>query len=37
MIRIPPIKVGMSTAAVYPESTARAFARAAELGYDGSR
>lgn len=35
MIRIPPIKVGMSTAAVYPESTARAFARAAELGYDG--
>ncbi len=35
MIRIPPIKVGMSTAAVYPESTARAFARAADLGYDG--
>lgn len=25
----------MSTAAVYPESTARAFARAADLGYDG--
>jgi sugar phosphate isomerase/epimerase len=35
VIRIPPIKVGMSTAAVYPESTARAFARAADLGYDG--
>lgn len=35
MIRIPPIKVGLSTAAVYPESTARAFARAADLGYDG--
>jgi sugar phosphate isomerase/epimerase len=35
VIRIPPINVGMSTAAVYPESTARAFARAAELGYDG--
>lgn len=35
VIRIPPIKVGMSTAAAYPESTARAFARAAELGYDG--
>jgi len=35
VIRIPPIKVGLSTAAVYPESTARAFARAADLGYDG--
>ena len=30
-----PIKVGMSTAAVYPEGTAAAFALAAELGYDG--
>ena len=35
MIRIPPIKVGMSTAAVYPEGTAAAFELAAELGYDG--
>jgi sugar phosphate isomerase/epimerase len=35
VIRIPPVNVGMSTAAVYPESTPRAFARAAELGYDG--
>jgi sugar phosphate isomerase/epimerase len=35
VIRIPPIKVGMSTAAVYPEGTAAAFALAAELGYDG--
>lgn len=35
MIRIPPVKVGLSTAAVYPESTQRAFSRAAELGYDG--
>jgi len=35
VIRIPPIKVGMSTAAVYPEGTAAAFAMAADLGYDG--
>jgi sugar phosphate isomerase/epimerase len=35
VIRIPPIKVGMSTAAVYPEGTVAAFALAAELGYDG--
>ncbi len=35
VIRIPPITVGMSTAAVYPEGTAAAFALAAELGYDG--
>jgi len=35
VIRIPPIKVGMSTAAVYPEDTAAAFATAAGLGYDG--
>jgi len=35
VIRIPPVKVGMSTAAVYPEGTAAAFALAAELGYDG--
>ena len=35
VIRIPPVKVGMSTAAVYPEGTAAAFAMAAELGYDG--
>ena len=35
VIRIPPIKVGLSTASVYPEGTAAAFALAAELGYDG--
>jgi sugar phosphate isomerase/epimerase len=35
VIRIPPIKVGLSTAAVYPEGTQAAFALAAELGYDG--
>jgi sugar phosphate isomerase/epimerase len=35
VIRIPPVKVGMSTAAAYPEPTAEAFALAAELGYDG--
>lgn len=35
VIRIPPIKVGMSTAAVYPEGAAEAFSLAAELGYDG--
>jgi sugar phosphate isomerase/epimerase len=35
VIRIPPIKVGLSTASAYPESTAAAFALAAELGYDG--
>jgi sugar phosphate isomerase/epimerase len=34
-VRIPEIPVGMSTAAVYPEPTAAAFALAAELGYDG--
>ncbi len=29
------VPVGLSTASVYPESTATAFRRAAELGYDG--
>ena len=31
----PPIPVGLSTAAAFPESTAAAFAMAAEAGYDG--
>ncbi len=31
----PPIPVGLSTAAVFPEPTAAAFALAAEAGYDG--
>lgn len=35
VIRIPPIKVGLSTAAVYPEGTEAAFELAADLGYDG--
>ena len=35
VIRIPPIKVGLSTASVYPEGTRAAFELAAELGYDG--
>lgn len=34
-VRIPPVAVGLSTAAVYPEPTATAFALAADLGYDG--
>ncbi len=29
------VPIGLSTASVYPESTATAFRRAAELGYDG--
>ncbi|MDQ2738915.1 MAG: sugar phosphate isomerase/epimerase [Actinomycetota bacterium] len=33
--RRPPIPVGLSTAASFPESTATAFAMAAEAGYDG--
>lgn len=32
---VPAAKVGLSTASVYPESTARAFEIAARLGYDG--
>lgn len=34
-VRVPPAKVGLSTASVYPESTERAFEIAARLGYDG--
>ncbi len=34
-LRSPAAPVGLSTASVYPESTATAFRRAAELGYDG--
>ena len=30
-----PVPVGLSTASVFPETTATAFRRAAELGYDG--
>lgn len=33
--RVPEAKVGLSTASVYPESTASAFEIAARLGYDG--
>ena len=32
---VPRAKVGLSTASVYPESTAAAFELAARLGYDG--
>ena len=32
---VPRAKVGLSTASVYPESTAAAFEIAARLGYDG--
>lgn len=32
---VPPARVGMATASVYPESTASAFELAARLGYDG--
>ncbi|MFC8725853.1 sugar phosphate isomerase/epimerase family protein [Streptomyces bacillaris] len=35
MVRIPDAKVALSTASVYPESTATAFEIAARLGYDG--
>lgn len=34
-VQVPPVPVGLSTASVYPEPTAWAFRRAAELGYDG--
>ncbi|CAM5557714.1 hypothetical protein STENM327S_04551 [Streptomyces tendae] len=34
-VRIPDTKVALSTASVYPESTATAFEIAARLGYDG--
>jgi sugar phosphate isomerase/epimerase len=33
--RVPDVKVALSTASVYPESTATAFEIAARLGYDG--
>ncbi|MFX4294671.1 sugar phosphate isomerase/epimerase family protein [Streptomyces bohaiensis] len=32
---LPPTRVGLSTASVYPENTAAAFETAARLGYDG--
>ncbi len=34
-LRVSPARVGLSTASVYPESTAVAFELAAKLGYDG--
>jgi sugar phosphate isomerase/epimerase len=34
-VRVPDAKVALSTASVYPESTAAAFELAARLGYDG--
>lgn len=34
-VRVPDAKVALSTASVYPESTATAFETAARLGYDG--
>lgn len=34
-LRVPAARVGLSTASVYPESTAAAFELAASLGYDG--
>ncbi|HEY2165600.1 MAG TPA: sugar phosphate isomerase/epimerase [Jatrophihabitantaceae bacterium] len=34
-LRVPNARVGLSTASVYPESTAAAFELAAKLGYDG--
>ncbi|MGI8881263.1 MAG: sugar phosphate isomerase/epimerase family protein [Jatrophihabitans sp.] len=34
-VRVPAAKVGLSTASVYPQSTADAFEIAAALGYDG--
>jgi sugar phosphate isomerase/epimerase len=35
VIRVPEAKIALSTASVYPESTAAAFEVAARLGYDG--
>jgi len=35
IVQVPTAKVGLSTASVYPESTANAFEIAARLGYDG--
>src|SRR5205823_779599 len=34
-VSVPAARVGLSTASVYPESTATAFEMAARLGYDG--
>src|SRR3954465_10952504 len=35
VVQVPEAKVALSTASVYPESTASAFEIAARLGYDG--
>src|SRR3954453_9282592 len=35
VVKVPEAKVALSTASVYPESTATAFELAARLGYDG--
>ena len=35
VVKVPDAKVALSTASVYPESTANAFEMAARLGYDG--
>src|SRR3954464_13184071 len=35
VVRVPAAKIALSTASVYPESTAAAFEIAANLGYDG--
>ena len=35
VVRVPQAKVALSTASVYPESTAAAFELASKLGYDG--
>src|SRR5689334_5379575 len=35
VVRVPAAKIALSTASVYPESTANAFEIAARLGYDG--
>src|SRR5689334_11575584 len=35
VVRVPAAKIALSTASVYPESTAAAFEVAARLGYDG--
>ena len=34
-VDVPPVSIALSTASVYPESTASAFETAARLGYDG--
>jgi sugar phosphate isomerase/epimerase len=34
-LQVPAARIGLSTASVYPETTATAFRRAAELGFDG--